>query len=118
MASVEMELCSLCGKAMRPSEETFLHEGSVLCRDCYHVANPQGAPSEPDPVESLPKLPLPRKSNAAPAPLPIAPDYSAVLREIADSTRTIKGWVTFMGVLVLLAVIGEILRTLAIVLRS
>jgi hypothetical protein len=38
------------------------------------------------------------------------PDYSKTLQDISGYVRTIRAWISFMGVLVLLAVLAEILR--------
>jgi hypothetical protein len=46
--------------------------------------------------------------------VPSAPDYTAVLREIAGHTRTIRAWVSLMGILALVVVISELLRLIAL----
>jgi len=44
--------------------------------------------------------------------------HYAALREIANNTRAIKGWIIFFGILVILAIISQICAALAAIAKT
>lgn len=103
------EHCSNCKVFIPPSETPFIHEGEVLCADCYGIAT--RTISEPN-IE--PKHEVGHAAIATSSRSGASVDTNQLLREIVHNTAATRFWITFIGVLVLLALIAEIIRFFAI----